>query len=103
MSLKAGAVGLNIQEADLVIMYDRWWNPQIENQAIARAHRFGRKTSLHVIFLTVNDSIEQRISDILNDKRAIFDEYVERAESFKDEHFKQKILEYLMQFKEVKY
>ena len=99
MSLKAGAVGLNIQEADLVIMFDRWWNPQTENQAINRAHRFGRNTNLHVIYLTVKDSIEERISEILHDKRAIFNEYIEKAESFKDEHFNQKIIEYLLMFK----
>lgn len=99
LSLKAGAVGLNIQEADYVIMFDRWWNPQTENQAVNRAHRFGRNTNLHVIYLTVKDSIEERISEILNEKRVIFNEYIEKAESFKDEHFNQKIIEYLLMFK----
>ena len=99
ISLKAGAVGLNIQEADLVIMFDRWWNPQTENQAVNRAHRFGRNTNLHVIYLTVANSIEERISEILGSKRAIFNKYIEDAKSFKDEHFNQQIIEYLLMFK----
>ena len=102
MSLKAGALGLNIQEADLVIMFDRWWNPQIENQAVNRAHRFGRNTNLHVIYFTVINSIEERISEILYEKRVIFNEYIEKAESFKDLHIKDKIIEYLLKFKDEK-
>ena len=102
MSLKAGAVGLNIQEADLVIIFDRWWNPQIENQAVNRAHRFGRNTNLHVIYFTVMNSIEERISQILSEKREIFNEYIEQAESFKDLHIKDKIIEYLLKFKDEK-
>ena len=43
MSLKAGGVGLNLQEANTIILYDRWWNPAVEAQAIARAHRMGNK------------------------------------------------------------
>ena len=71
----------------------------MENQAINRAHRFGRQTNLHVIYFTVINSIEERISNILNEKREIFDEYVEKAESYKDIHIKDKIIEYLLQFK----
>ena len=49
ISLRAGGVGLNIQEASTVVLFDRWWNPAVENQAIQRAHRFGRERPLHVI------------------------------------------------------
>jgi SNF2 family DNA or RNA helicase len=45
MSLRAGGVGLNIQKATTVVLFDRWWNPAVEEQAIQRAHRFGRETS----------------------------------------------------------
>ena len=44
MSLQAGSVGLNLQEASTVILFDRWWNPAVENQAIARAHRWGEQS-----------------------------------------------------------
>ncbi len=49
VSLRAGGVGLNLQEASTVIIFDRWWNPAVENQAIHRAHRFGRQEPLQVV------------------------------------------------------
>lgn len=81
MSLKAGGVGLNLQEASTVVIFDRWWNPATEDQAIQRAHRFGRTRPLHVIRFIVQNSIEQRIDDLLREKRSIFDQYVTNAES----------------------
>lgn len=79
MSLQAGGVGLNLQEASMVILLDRWWNPAIENQAIQRAHRFGRQSPLQVVRFLVEDSVEERILEILQEKEALFDEYVEAA------------------------
>ena len=77
ISLKAGGVGLNLQEASTLILFDRWWNPAVEHQAIGRADRFGRKGSLHVIkFITV-DTIEERIEDLLLNKQEIFNKIVE--------------------------
>ena len=58
MSLMAGGVGLNIQEASTVI-FDRWWNPAIESQAIARAHRMGRKDPVHAIKFVTSGTIEE--------------------------------------------
>ena len=79
VSLKAGGVGLNLQEASTVVLFDRWWNPATENQAIQRAHRFGKQTPLHVVRFLIIDSIEEKIEEILNKKQEIFDEYVEGA------------------------
>jgi SNF2 family DNA or RNA helicase len=81
MSLRAGGVGLNIQEASTVVLFDRWWNPSVENQAIQRAHRFGRKRPLHVIRFLVIDTIEERIQQVLQQKEIDFDRYVEQADS----------------------
>ena len=81
MSLRAGGVGLNIQEASTVVLFDRWWNPAVEDQAIQRAHRFGRTRPLHVIRFLVTDTIEERIEAILKEKRADFERYVENAEN----------------------
>jgi SNF2 family DNA or RNA helicase len=81
MSLMAGGVGLNLQEASVVVMFDRWWNPAIESQAIQRAHRFGRKGPLHVFRFLVGDTVEERINTVLVDKRLLFTEYVEGAAS----------------------
>lgn len=80
-SLKAGGVGLNIPSADLVVLFDRWWNPAVEAQAISRAHRLGRLTPLHVVRFLVQDSIEERIDSILVAKQQLFDEYVESVEA----------------------
>ena len=77
MSLTAGSVGLNLQEADVVVLYDRWWNPAIEEQAIRRAYRFGRTRPVHVFKFIVQNTVEERINDILTRKRDLFATYVE--------------------------
>lgn len=80
ISLRAGGVGLNIPSADLVVLFDRWWNPAVEAQAVNRAHRLGRLTPLHVVRFLVRDSIEERIDDILSAKQELFDDYVEAVD-----------------------
>ena len=79
-SLRVGGVGLNIPSADLVILFDRWWNPAVEAQAVNRAHRLGRSTTLHVVRFLVRDTIEERIDAILTAKQALFDDYVESVD-----------------------
>ena len=79
-SLRAGGVGLNIPSADIVILFDRWWNPALEDQAVNRAHRFGRTSPLHVVRFLVRDSIEERIQEILDEKRTVFMQYVEAVD-----------------------
>ena len=81
VSLRAGGVGLNLGEATHVVLFDRWWNPAVEMQAIYRAHRFHRSEPLHVIRFLVVDSIEERIASILDRKEALFSEIVESPES----------------------
>ena len=80
MSLRAGGVGLNIPSADLVVLFDRWWNPAVEAQAVNRAHRLGRSTPLHVVRFLVRGSVEERIDVILSAKQQLFDDYVESVE-----------------------
>jgi SNF2 family DNA or RNA helicase len=73
MTYGAGGVGLNLQFASYVFLFDRWWNPAVEDQAINRAHRIGSQGAVTVTrFLTV-DTIEQRINEVLEQKRALFD------------------------------
>ncbi len=79
-SLRAGAVGLNLQEASTVVLFDRWWNPATEEQAINRAHRFGRDRPLHVFRFLVTDSVEQRIEEVLSEKQELFDAYVNQPD-----------------------
>ena len=73
MTYGAGGVGLNLQFCSYVFLFDRWWNPAVEDQAINRAHRIGVTGPVTVTrFLTV-DTIEQRINQVLAEKRELFD------------------------------
>jgi SNF2 family DNA or RNA helicase len=71
LSYGVGGVGLNLQFASYVFLFDRWWNPAIEDQAINRAHRIGTRSPVIVTRLLATDTIEQRIQEILDQKRAI--------------------------------
>lgn len=79
VSLRAGGVGLNLGEASHVVLFDRWWNPAVEMQAIFRAHRFKREDPLHVIRFLVPDSIEERVASILEQKARLFEDVVESS------------------------
>ena len=81
VSLRAGGVGLNMGEATHVVVFDRWWNPAVEIQAIYRAHRFYRGEPLHVVRFLVNESIEERIAKILEEKENLFEKVVESSTS----------------------
>ena len=81
VSLRAGGVGLNLGEATHVVVFDRWWNPAVEIQAVYRAHRFERETPLHVLRFMIVDTIEERIASILDDKERLFEEVIESTET----------------------
>lgn len=74
MSYGAGSVGLNLQSANYVFLFDRWWNPAVEDQAINRAHRLGQKETVFVTRFVSQDTIEGRIAEILEKKRQLFEE-----------------------------
>jgi SNF2 family DNA or RNA helicase len=71
MSYGAGAVGLNLQFCHYVFLFDRWWNPAVEDQAINRAHRLGVKQAVTVTRMMAVDTIEQRIDTVLSEKREL--------------------------------
>jgi len=73
MSYGAGGVGLNLQFAGYVFLFDRWWNPAIEDQAINRAHRIGSSGPVTVTRFLMLETIEERIDRILQEKRDLFD------------------------------
>ena len=84
ISLKAGGTGLNLTSADTVIVFDPWWNPAVENQAIDRAHRIGQKKTVNVYRLVTQGTIEEKILSLQGKKRALFDALVqENADLFK--------------------
>src|SRR5450830_1021474 len=71
ISLKAGGIGLNLTAADTVILVDPWWNPAVEEQAIARAHRIGQDQAVFVYKLIVEGSIEERIMELQERKSVL--------------------------------
>jgi SNF2 family DNA or RNA helicase len=77
MSYGTGSVGLNLQFTNYVFLFDRWWNPAIEDQAINRAHRLGQKSSVFVSRFLCENTIEKRIAEVLEQKRALFNELIE--------------------------
>jgi SNF2 family DNA or RNA helicase len=74
MSYGTGSVGLNLQFANYVFLFDRWWNPAIEDQAINRAHRIGQKETVFVKRFICQNTIEGRIAEVLEKKRQLFEE-----------------------------
>ena len=77
VSLRAGGVGLNLQEASYVFHLDRWWNPAVERQAEDRSHRYGQTVPVHVFKYSCVNTIEERIDRILERKQELFDELVD--------------------------
>jgi superfamily II DNA or RNA helicase len=76
LSLKAGGVGINLTAADYVILFDPWWNPAAEQQAIDRAHRMGQTRRVIAYKLIVRDSIEEKILDLQEQKSNLADEII---------------------------
>jgi SNF2 family DNA or RNA helicase len=76
MSYGTGSVGLNLQFTNYVFLFDRWWNPAVEDQAINRAHRLGQKDPVFVTRFVTPGTIEGRIAEVLEKKRQLFQELI---------------------------
>jgi SNF2 family DNA or RNA helicase len=76
MSYGTGSVGLNLQFTNYVFLFDRWWNPAVEDQAINRAHRLGQKAPVFVTRFVTQGTIEGRIAEVLERKRQLFNELI---------------------------
>lgn len=84
ISIKAGGTGLNLTSADLVIHFDPWWNPAVEDQATDRAHRIGQKNTVEVIKLIAKGTIEEKIFHLQERKKEMIDNVI--SDEFKDEN-----------------
>jgi superfamily II DNA or RNA helicase len=73
LSLKAGGTGLNLTAADHVFLVDPWWNPAVEDQAADRAHRIGQDKPVMVYRMVARDTVEERILELQDRKRALAD------------------------------
>ena len=80
ISLKAGGTGLNLTMADTVILYDPWWNPAVENQAIDRAHRIGQDKPVFVYRMITEQTVEEKIVEMQERKRKLANIVVENQE-----------------------
>jgi superfamily II DNA or RNA helicase len=82
ISLKAGGTGLNLTEADTVIHLDPWWNPAVEDQATARAHRIGQRNVVTSYKLIAKGTVEEKIVKLQETKRDLISRAVTTDESF---------------------
>jgi SNF2 family DNA or RNA helicase len=71
ISLKAGGAGLNLSAASYVVLYDPWWNPALEAQAIDRTHRIGQTKTVFAYRLLIRDTIEDKIRQLQTYKSAL--------------------------------
>lgn len=74
ISLKAGGFGLNLTAASYVVLYDPWWNPAVESQAIDRTHRIGQANKVVAYRLLIKDSVEEKIRSLQKTKSALADD-----------------------------
>ena len=81
ISLKAGGSGLNLTGADMVILYDPWWNPAAEEQATDRAHRIGQHKKVTVIRLVTGQTIEEQVVELGARKKALFERLIMPGET----------------------
>ena len=79
ISLKAGGTGLNLTAADTVIHYDPWWNPAVEEQATARAHRIGQHKPVFVYKLMTQGTVEEKILALQDRKRGLADQLLKKG------------------------
>jgi SNF2 family DNA or RNA helicase len=73
MSLKAGGTGLNLTGADMVLHFDPWWNPAVEDQATDRAHRIGQKRTVYSVKLVTRGTVEEKVVELQKRKQGIID------------------------------
>jgi SNF2 family DNA or RNA helicase len=81
ISLMAGGTGLNLTGADMVMHYDPWWNPAVEDQATDRAHRIGQKKTVYVMKMIASGSIEEKVLALQRRKQSVISATVSTTDS----------------------
>ena len=76
ISLKAGGTGLNLTSANIVVHFDPWWNPAVEDQASDRAHRIGQKNVVNVIKLIAKGTAEERVINLQETKKELIEDII---------------------------
>jgi SNF2 family DNA or RNA helicase len=85
ISLKAGGLGVTLTKANHVFHFDRWWNPAVENQATDRAFRIGQTKNVFVHKFIVLGTLEERIDQMIEDKKQLADSIIGTDESWLSE------------------
>jgi SNF2 family DNA or RNA helicase len=93
ISLKAGGSGLNLTGADMVIHFDPWWNPAVEDQATDRAYRIGQENTVQVIKLITKGTIEEKIFKLQGRKKEMIDMIIQEGETLISKLSEEEILE----------
>ena len=96
ISLMAGGTGLNLTGADMVMHYDPWWNPAVEDQATDRAHRIGQKKTVYVMKMIAVGSIEEKVLALQRRKQAVISATVDTTDAAVMESLSAKDLEELL-------
>lgn len=84
LSLKAGGTGLNLTGANVVILYDSWWNPSVEQQATDRAHRIGQADTVHIIKLVSEGTIEEKMLALHERKQQLIEQLIDDQQMTND-------------------
>ena len=81
-SLKAGGVGINLTAADYVILFDPWWNPAVESQAVDRLHRIGQEKKVFAYKLVVKDTVEEKMLELQQKKKKLVRDLITEESGF---------------------
>ena len=84
LSLKAGGTGLNLTAASHVVLYDRWWNPAVEDQARDRVWRIGQTKTVICHRLVCPGTVDERVEEVVQGKRRIADMVLPKSSSLGD-------------------
>lgn len=96
ISLMAGGTGLNLTGADMVMHYDPWWNPAVEDQATDRAHRIGQKKTVYVMKMIAPGTIEEKVLALQRRKQAVISATIDATDAAVMESLSAKDLEELL-------
>ncbi len=81
LSLRAAGTGLTLSKADYVFIYDPWWNPAVENQAIDRTHRIGQDKPVMAYRLITAGTVEEKVAHLQEEKRQLFAETIDAVDA----------------------
>jgi SNF2 family DNA or RNA helicase len=82
LSIKAGGTGLNLTGANHVVLFDRWWNPAVEQQAVDRAYRIGQTSNVQVHYFCCKGTLEEKIEALIQNKKHVAESIITSGENW---------------------